>query len=90
MSVTAIVRHKVADYDAWRPVYDGLAGLQSQGGVTAESVHRLVGDGNDVLVVHRFDSADAAEAFFDNHDLHEGMRAARVEGPPRIEIYQDA
>ena len=58
--------------------------------MTAESVHRLVGDGNDVLVVHRFQTADAAEAFFGNHDLHEGMRQAGVEGPPRIEIYQDA
>jgi hypothetical protein len=24
MSVTAVVRHKVADYDAWRSVYDTL------------------------------------------------------------------
>ncbi len=90
MPVTSMVRHKVADYDAWRQVYDTLDGVQRDGGVTAESVHRLVGDGDDVLVIHHFDTAEAAEAFFNNGDLREGMKAAGVQGPPRIEIYQDA
>ncbi len=81
MSVTAVVRHKGADYNAWRPVYDGLAGLQSQGGVTAESVHRLIGDGNDVLVIHQFDNADTAEAFFASHDLR-GHARRRHPRPP--------
>ena len=90
MSVTAVVRHKVADYDAWRTVYDGLADVQSSGGVTAESVHRLLGDGNDVLVVHRFDTADAAQAFFSSGELRDGMERAGVQGPPTIDIFQDA
>lgn len=90
MPVTAIIRHKVADYDAWRAVYDTLEGVQRDGGVTAESVHRLVGDGDDVLVIHRFETADAAQAFFEKDELREGMKAAGVQGPPRIEIYEDA
>lgn len=90
MPATAIIRHKVADYDAWRAVYDTLGGVQREGGVTDESVHRLVGDADDVLVIHQFDSADAAEAFFAKEDLREGMKAAGVQGPPRIEIYEDA
>jgi heme-degrading monooxygenase HmoA len=90
MSVTAVVRHKVADYDAWRTVYDSLAEVQASGGVTAESVHRLLDDGNDVLVVHRFDTADAAQAFLSSEELREGMHKAGVQGPPRIEIYEDA
>ena len=90
MPVTAVVRHKVADYDAWRSVYDGLTEVQANGGVTAESVHRLVGDGNDLLIVHRFDTTAAAESFFGNEQLREGMRQAGVQGAPRIEIYEDA
>jgi uncharacterized protein (DUF1330 family) len=90
MSVTAVVRHKVADYDAWRAVYSTLADLQTNGGVTAESVHRLVGDGNDLLVVHRFETAGAAEAFFNSDELHDGMQRAGVQGPPTIDIFQDA
>lgn len=90
MSVTAVVRHKVADYDAWRQVYDRLDEVQRSGGVTAESVHRLIGDPDEVLVVHKFDTADAAQAFFANEQLKEGMQEAGVQGPPRIELYQDA
>lgn len=90
MSVTAVVRHKVADYDAWRQVYNSLDEVQRSGGVTAESVHRLIGDPNEVLVVHNFDTPDAAEAFFANEQLKEGMQKAGVQGPPRIELYQDA
>ena len=90
MSVTAVVRHKVADYDAWRTVYDTLADLQANGGVTAESVHRLVGDGNDLLVVHQFETADAAQAFFNSGALRDGMERAGVQGPPTIDIFQDA
>ena len=90
MSVTAAVRHKVADYDAWRTVYDGLADVQAKGGVTAKSVHRLVGDGDDLLVVHRFETLGEAEAFLSSDELRAGMQEAGVQGPPTIEIFQDA
>ena len=90
MPVTSVIRHKVADYDAWRQVYDTLDGVQRDGGVTSESVHRLVGDGDDVLVIHRFDSADSAQEFFNKRELREGMEAAGVQGAPRIEIFEDA
>lgn len=90
MSVTAVVRHKVADYDAWRTVYDTLADVQTNGGVTAESVHRLIGDGNDLLVVHKFKTAGAAEAFFNSVELRNGMERAGVQGRPAIDIFQDA
>ncbi len=68
----------------------GLADLQADGGVTAKSVHRLVGDGNDLLVVHQFEAVDEAEAFFSSAELRQGMHDAGVDGPPRIEIYEDA
>ena len=90
MPVTAVVRHKVADYDAWRTVYDSLGDVQTNGGVTAESVHRLVGDENDLLVVHQFDTLGAAEAFFNSGELRDGMQKAGVQGPPTIEMFQDA
>ena len=90
MSVTTVVRHKVADDHAWRTVYGSLAEVQSSGGVTVESVHRLLDDGNDVLVGHRFDTADAAQAFLSSEELPAGLHKAGVQRPPRIEIYVDA
>lgn len=71
-------------------MYDGLGEMQTGNGVTAQSVHRLAGDGNDVMVVHRFDTLESAEAVLGFNELHAAMRSAGVEGPPRIEICQDA
>lgn len=84
----SLVLHRVDDYDAWRGVYDSVAALQAQGGVTAESVHRMAGDPDNVLVIHEFDSVAAAQAFFANPELLAAMRQGGVKGEPRIEFYE--
>jgi uncharacterized protein (DUF1330 family) len=84
----SLVLHRVADYDAWRQVYDSVAQLQAAGGVTAESVHRMAGDLDNVLVIHHFASVAAAQAFFSNPQLHDAMQRAGVQGEPRIEFYE--
>lgn len=63
MSVTAVIQHKVADYSAWRKVYEEVADLQTRGGVIAKSVHRGGDDVNLVLVQHTFETMAAATAF---------------------------
>jgi hypothetical protein len=40
--------------------------------------------------LHNFDTPDAAQAFFANEQLKEGMQKAGVHGPLRIELHQDA
>jgi len=83
-----LVLHRVGDYGAWREVYDSVADLQKAGGVVTESVHRMAGDRDNVLVIHEFGTADEAHAFFSNPELQEAMGRAGVEGPPRIEFYE--
>ena len=84
-----VVRHHVSDYDAWLKVYTSVGQLQKSGGVLEESIHQDVQDPHEVLVLHRFANAAAAEAFASNHDLAEAMKRGGVDGPPRIEIYED-
>ena len=90
MAVTAMVQHRVADYNTWRKAYDGFAGVQKAGGVTRESVHRAKDDPSNLLVVHGFATPADAEAFFASTELRDAMQQAGVQGQPRIEIYQDA
>jgi hypothetical protein len=90
MAVTAMVQHRVADYDKWRKAYDGFAGVQKAGGVTRQSVYRATDDPSNLLVMHGFATAADAEAFLASTELRNAMRQAGVEGKPRIEIYQDA
>jgi quinol monooxygenase YgiN len=90
MAVTAMIQHQVADYDTWRKAYDGFADAQKAGGVTRQSVYRAKDDPSNLLVMHGFATAAAAEAFLASTELRDAMHLAGVTGQPRIEIYQDA
>ena len=57
MAVSPVL-HRVADYDAWRKVYDSVADMQNDGGVTQQSVHRMADDPDNVLVIHHFDNVE--------------------------------
>jgi quinol monooxygenase YgiN len=90
VAVTAVIQHRVKDYDAWRKAYDGFADVQKAGGVTHESVHRAKDDPNDLLVIHGFANVADAEEFLAGAELRDAMQKAGVEGQPQIEIYEDA
>lgn len=84
----SLVLHRVADYDAWRKVYESVADMQKDGGVTQQSVHRMADDPDNVLVIHHFDTVDTAKAFFASPDLKDAMQRAGVQGEPRIEYFE--
>jgi hypothetical protein len=81
---TMFVRHHVADYDAWRRVYDDFAPEQKRLGVVGEAVYQAVDDPNDITVTHDFGTPEAARAFAASTELHEAMGAAGVQGAPTI------
>jgi len=83
----SLVLHRVDDFDAWRKVYDSVSSRQKAGGVTAESVHRMADDPDNVLVIHHFDTAAQARAFFSDPELKDAMRRGGVKGEPRIEYF---
>jgi hypothetical protein len=90
MSATLIVRHTVADYPAWRTVYDEVDALRSSHGCTAQRVLQVPGDPNDVVAIHEFPTVDQATAFASDPSLKEAMGRGGVTGPPRIEIFESA
>jgi hypothetical protein len=90
MAATLFARHRVQDYTKWRAVYDSVAPMQKQGGVTAEHVYQTEGDPSDVTVVHNFASADQAKAFAESTELREAMATAGVMGVPTIWITSEA
>ena len=48
------------------------------------------GNKNDVFVIHRFPTVEAAQAFTGSSELKEAMGRAGVTGAPRIEIAAEA
>lgn len=80
--VRMFIRHEVADYDAWRAVYDSFD--REALGVVAHAVCRSLDDPSDVTVWHDFESAEAAHAFASASELEEAMRHAGVTSTPAI------
>jgi heme-degrading monooxygenase HmoA len=78
-STIALIRHRVADFDAWKEVYDGFAPIQAEHGVQGHQVLRSIEKPNDVIVTHTFDSGEAARAFFAMPELKEAMSKAGVD-----------
>jgi hypothetical protein len=78
------VRHRVADYAAWRDVYDAFDEERRGLGVTAQAVYRSVADPNDVTACHDFSSQEAAEAFASSPQLRDAMQHAGVQGAPEV------
>jgi quinol monooxygenase YgiN len=78
-STISLVRHRVADFDAWKKVYDGFAPIQAEHGVRGHQVLRSVENPTDVIVTHTFDSGEAARAFFAMPELKEAMSQAGVD-----------
>jgi len=90
MSATLFVRHTVADYAAWRVVYDEVDTLRTSHGCTGQRVLLTPGDHNDVAAIHEFPTVEQARAFSDDPALKEAMGRGGVTSPPRIEIFESA
>lgn len=74
------VRHQVADYTAWREVYDELDQVRLEMAATGHAVYEAVGDPNDVTVCHDVSTKDAADSFASSPQLREAMQQAGVQG----------
>ena len=79
MRTALAIRHRVADFDAWKAVYDSVRPMQEAGGVRYQQVLNQASDPNMVFVTHTFDSREEAEAFLANPELKEKMAEAGVD-----------
>jgi hypothetical protein len=81
---TLFYRHMVADYAAWRKVYDEFDAVRPSFGVTSHGVYQSDENPNDITGYHEFNSMDAAKAFANSNELKEAMGKAGVVGAPDI------
>ena len=85
--IVLAVQHPVADYEAWKAVYD--ANNPGTFGALFARVNRMVGEPDTVIVVSGFESVAAAEGMINNPKLKEAMDQAGVTAPPRFEMYEE-
>jgi hypothetical protein len=80
--IRLFVRHDVADFQAWKKVYDEFDSERSGMGVTGHAVFQSESDPNNVTVVHDFESMETARSFLESARLKEIMGQAGVTGEP--------
>ena len=82
--VRLFIRHRVADYKAWRKVYDGFDAERTKMGASGHVVFQTVDDPNDVTAWHDFEALGKAKAFAASAHLKEAMGKAGVKGKPEV------
>ena len=81
---TLFVRHTVADYAAWRRIFDDFAPTQKSLGVTDTAVYQAADNADDITVTHDFATLEAAKAFAGSPQLKTAMHDAGVASAPTI------
>jgi hypothetical protein len=84
------VRHKVADYDAWKPGFDDHGRVRREYGLTDAGLYRSTDDPNDVTIVMTTDDVPRAQEFLASDDLRETMSRLGVVAAPDIWITEEA
>ena len=85
--VHVVVRHTAADYEKWRPVFDGDAARRKAAGATGVTqVFRDVDDPNTLTVILEWDTAANASKFMADPALREAMQKAGVVGMPAVSV----
>jgi quinol monooxygenase YgiN len=82
--VLAVISHPVKDYATWRAVYDSAEALRQKAGITGAEVFRDLKDPNKMVIIHRFPTAEAAQAFLNDPGLKEAMTKGGVTAPPSV------
>ena len=82
--VLAVISHPVADFAAWRVVYDEAQPARDAASVTGAEIFVDAANPLLVVIIHRFASMDAAQGFFNNLDLKAAMERGGVTAPPTI------
>jgi len=78
------VRHKVADFDKWKVVFEEVEPFRQKMGSSGSHVFRNYSNPNEVLVITDWDSKEQGMKFGDSPELKEAMQRAGVISAPEI------
>jgi len=83
-----LIIHDVADYTAWKTVFDDAAALRREAGEMSYQVLKFNGAPNRIVHFSRWRSLDAARRFFESDRLVEIRAKAGVNAPEFIYLDQ--
>src|SRR5437899_1317475 len=84
--VAVIVRHRVQDFAAWKPVFDEHGAVRRKHGALGHQLYRSQSDPNETIIVTFFKTLDGAQAFMNDPSLPEAMQRGGVAGSREIHV----
>ncbi len=79
-----LIIHEVQDYEAWKKIFDGAAGIRREAGERSYQVLRYQGDANKIVHFSVWTSHDDARRFFESPRLVKIRAEAGVKAPDFI------
>ena len=76
-----LIVHEVADYSAWKKVFDEAAGIRKQAGEISYQLLKQHSDANNVVHFSKWTSLQNARSFFESPQLVEIRKKAGVKAP---------
>jgi hypothetical protein len=84
-----LIRHKVADFAKWKPVYDAHASARTDAGLDEEHLLRNSDNSNEVILLFSARDVARAKQFAASDDLRQRMQEAGVSDKPDIYFLSD-
>jgi len=84
--INVLIHHEVADYTAWKAVFDSNLDWRHKHGERSCRIFRSAGNVNDLTLFFEWDSLDSARAFLASDELKAKMASAGVKGPPQVDF----
>ena len=79
-----LVRHKVADFSKWKPVYDAHLPARKEAGYKEVHLLRNADDPNETIIMFEVESLQKARDYSASSELRETMQKAGVVDKPDI------
>lgn len=90
MAAALIVKHRVADFDKWKVVFDSMTATRKQHGWIGHIVLRDALDPNVVTIINRVKDLDGAKRYGSSPELKNAMKDGGVQGLPEVSFLEQA
>ncbi len=84
MTPYVLILHEVADYAAWKVIFDNAAGIRKAAGEISYQVLKYDTDANRIVHFSAWSSLENARRFFESPELVEIRKVAGVKAPDFI------
>ena len=84
-----LVRHKLQDYDTWKPGFDQHGSTRQASGSRGGRLFRNADNPNETFVLLEWDDLDKAREFAQSDDLRETMQRLGVADQPDVYFLEE-